>query len=121
MTDEDGIRRTLARYCQLFDSKQWDELATIFSEDASVTSRRGTFKGRAAVIRDLKSAMTDDYHGTLFASNVLITVDGNSATAASDFLEVQDRSILAIGTYLDALVKSGDSWLLIRKEIRLKS
>jgi hypothetical protein len=54
MSDEDGIRRTIANYCRLFDSKQWDELGKIFAEDASVTSRRGTFTGRADVIRDLK-------------------------------------------------------------------
>ena len=120
MTNEDGIRRTLARYCQLFNSKQWDELGTIFSEDASVTSRRGTFKGRAAVIRDLKGAMTNDYRGTLFATNFVITVDGEAATAVSDFLAVQGKEILEVGTYLDALAKSGDSWLLVRKEIRLK-
>ena len=29
MSDEDGIRRTLARYTRLFDAKAWDELATI--------------------------------------------------------------------------------------------
>ena len=30
MSDEDGIRRTIAKYCQLFDSKKWDELAEAF-------------------------------------------------------------------------------------------
>jgi ketosteroid isomerase-like protein len=64
MSDQDGIRRTIAQYCQLFDAKRWDELANIFAEDASVTSRRGTFHGRANVILDLQHAMTDDYHGT---------------------------------------------------------
>jgi len=64
MSDEDGIRRTIANYCRLFDSKQWDELGKIFAKDASVTSRRGT--------------------------------------------------------YTDTLTKSGDSWLLASKEIRLK-
>jgi hypothetical protein len=32
MSDEDGIRRTIAKYCQLFDSKKWDELAEIFAD-----------------------------------------------------------------------------------------
>jgi 3-phenylpropionate/cinnamic acid dioxygenase small subunit len=121
MSAEDGIRRTLARYCHLFDNKRWDDLATVFAAEASVTSRRGTFKGRAAVIQDLKSAMSDDYHGTLFASNVVITINGLVATAVSDFLEVEGGRILAVGTYVDDLVKSGDSWLLVRKEIRLKA
>jgi ketosteroid isomerase-like protein len=120
MTSEDAIRRTLVRYGRLFNSKQWDELATVFTEDASIVSRRGRFTGRAEVIRDLKNAMTAEYHGILFASNVLITVDGDLATAVSDFLEIEDRSILAVGTYIDTLVKVGDQWLLARKEIRLK-
>lgn len=120
MCDEDGIRRTIASYGRLFDAKQWDDLGRIFTEDASVTSRRGTFTGRANVIRDLKNAMTGDYHGTLFISNTVITVDGEQAIAVSDFLEVEDNQILAVGTYTDKLTKSGDSWLLAGKEIQLK-
>ena len=120
MSSEDAIRRTLVRYSRLFDMKQWDELASVFTEDAAIVSRRGTFTGRAEVIRDLKNAMTAEYHGILFVSNLLITVDEDSATAVSDFLEIEDRSILAVGTYLDTLVKVGDQWLLSRKEIRLK-
>jgi ketosteroid isomerase-like protein len=120
MSEEDGIRRAIAHYCQLFDSKQWDELAQIFAEDASVSSRRGTFQGRANVIRDLQSAMTAGYHGTLFTSNILITVDGETASAVTDFLEVEDTSIVATGIYRDTFIKSGDSWLFASKEITLK-
>ena len=120
MSDEDSIRRTIANYCRLFDSRQWDDLGKIFTEDATVTSRRGTFTGRAEVIRDLKSAMTEDYHGTLFTSNTVITLDGGTAWADSDFLEVEDNQILAVGTYADILTKTGNSWLFASKEIRLK-
>ena len=120
MSDEDGIRRTIAKYCQLFDAKKWDELAEIFAEDSSVTSRRGTFQGRANVIRDLQSAMTGDYHGTLFTANSWITVEGDAASAVSDFLEVEDTQIVATGTYQETFTRSGDSWLLASKEIRLK-
>ena len=120
MSDEDGIRRAVASYSRLFDSKQWDELGKIFTEDASVSSRRGTFTGRAEVIRDLSSAMTADYHWTLFISNTVITTDGDAATADSDFMEVEDNKILAVGTYTDNLVRSGGSWQLAGKTIRLK-
>lgn len=120
MSAEEGIRRTLANYCRLFDSKQWDALGDLFAEHATITSRRGTFRGRAEVARDLKGALTDDYHGTLFTSNSLIAVDGDTATAFSDFLAVEDTKILAIGTYADTFVRSGDDWRFTSKEIRLK-
>ncbi len=120
MSAEDGIRHTLASYCQLFDSKKWDELARIFAEDASVTSRRGTFKGREAVIQDLQHAMTDDYSGTLFASNSVIEVDGDTARVDSDFLEVEGTKIVAVGTYKDTFQRSGSMWLFTSKEINLK-
>lgn len=120
MSAEDGIRRVIAKYCQLFDSKQWQALGEIFAENATVTSRRGAYSGREAVIRDLQNAMTADYHGTLFTSNSLITVDGETATAISDFLEVEDTKILAVGTYTDTFVLSGQDWLFMSKEIQLK-
>ena len=49
-----------------------------------------------------------------------ITVDAGTARAVSDFLEVEDNKILAVGTYTDTLAKTADSWLLASKEIRLK-
>jgi hypothetical protein len=87
---------------------------------AALTSRRGTVTGRAEVIRDLKGALGEEYHGTLFTSNTVITVDGGAARADSGFLGVEDNKILAVGTYADTLTRSGDSWLLASKEIRLK-
>jgi hypothetical protein len=120
MSSEDGIRRTLAKYCQLFDAREWDALGQIFTADATITSRRGTFTGRAAVVRDLQNAMTPDYRGTLFASNTLITLSGDTATARSDFLEVEGTRILAVGTYSDTLALSDGEWLLASKEIQLK-
>jgi hypothetical protein len=64
--------------------------------------------------------MTGDYRGTLFTANSWITVEGDAASAVSDFLEVEDTQIVATGTYQDTFTRSGDSWLLASKEIRLK-
>jgi ketosteroid isomerase-like protein len=120
MSIEDGIRRTVARYCQLFNSKQWGALGTVFSDDAVIITRRGTFSGRDAVVEDLKGALPPSYNGTLFVTNTVITVEGDAATAVSEFLGVDGSQITATGTYVDKLVRSGDEWLLSSKEIRLK-
>jgi ketosteroid isomerase-like protein len=120
MSAEDGIRQTVANYCQLFDDRQWEALGQIFSPDATITSRRGTFTGREEVVKDLQNAMSPEYRGTLFTANTLITVDGETATARSDFLEVEGTQIVAVGTYSDAFALCDGEWLLTRKEIRLK-
>jgi ketosteroid isomerase-like protein len=120
MSAEDGIRRTVAKYSQLFDDRQWEALGQIFTPDASITSRRGTFTGRAAVVKDLQNAMSPEYHGTLFTTNTLISVDGDTATARSDFLEVDGTQIVAVGTYSDTFALSDGKWLLTSKEVRLK-
>ena len=119
MTDEEGIRKTLARYCRLFDANDWNELGSIFTAEASLTSRRGTVVGRTAVIEDLKGALAG-YSGTLFTSNEVITETGKTAHMVSDFLSVDDNKILAFGTYEDTLVKSGNDWLFASKHIQLK-
>ena len=64
--------------------------------------------------------MTSDYHGTLFTANTWIMVEGDTASAVSDFLEVEDARIVTTGTYHDIFIRSGDSWLLASKEIRRK-
>ena len=64
--------------------------------------------------------MTGAYHGTLFTANTWIMVEGDTASAVSDFLEVEDIRIVATGTYHDTFIRSGDSWLLASKEIRQK-
>jgi ketosteroid isomerase-like protein len=120
MSIEDGIRRTVARYCQLFNAKDWESLGIVFSDDAVIISRRGTFWGRDAVVQDLQGAMAPNYNGTLFAGNTVITVEGDSATAVSEFFEIEGSQVPATGSYVDKLVKAGDEWLLVSKEIRLK-
>jgi len=75
-----------------------------------VTSRRGTFTGRADVIRDLKGAMTEDYHGTLFTSNIVITVDGAEVYSAQiggpKDHEVQARDMNEAKALIDARIWS---------------
>jgi len=119
MTDEEDIRKALARYCRLFDTKEWGDLDSIFIDDATLTSRRGTVAGRSAVVEDLKGAL-QGFNGTLFTSNEIITVTGETAQMTSDFLGVDNNAILAFGTYDDTLVKSGGNWLFASKRIQLK-
>jgi hypothetical protein len=120
MSVEDDIRRTIARYCQLFNGKRWDELGAVFTDDAVIATRRGTFRGRDAVVADLKGALPPEYNGTLFVANTVIALEGDTATAISEFLGVDGQQITAVGTYVDRLVRSDDDWLLASKEIRLK-
>jgi len=119
VTDEEGVRKTLARYCVLFDEQKWDELGSIFTENATLISRRGEVSGRNAVVEDLKGAL-DDFRGVLFTSNEIITVEGDKARMRSDFLGVDQNEVLAFGSYDDTLVNVGGDWLFESKRIQLK-
>lgn len=98
MTDEENIRKVLAKYCVLFDSQKWDELGLVFAQDATLSTRRGRVNGRGAIVEDLKGALPNS-HGILFTSNEIITVEGDSAHVTSDFLGVDRNEVLVIRSY----------------------
>lgn len=118
-TEEEGIRKALAKYCVIFGEQNWEELGSMSMEDATLSSRRGEVCGRGAIVEDLKGAL-DDFHGVLLTSNEIITVDGDSAQMISDFLGVDKNKVLAIGRYNDTLVKVKGEWLFARKRIELR-
>src|SRR5262249_53092748 len=49
MTDEEGIRRTLALYCQLCDDGRFDEWADLYTEDAVFRVMGGEHRGPEAI------------------------------------------------------------------------
>lgn len=121
MDDYEEIRQLLARYAHLLDGGSADGVAALFSVDGVFEVLGQCFEGRSAIGGMFRGyaeagALADTRHLTL---NSVISVDGVSATAMSDWIAIRAQDagwgILAAGRYEDELVKK-DVWLFRRRQ-----
>jgi uncharacterized protein (TIGR02246 family) len=119
VTDEEGIRRTLALYCQLCDDGRFDEFADLFTEAAELRVMGQVQAGREAIQMFMAVAQGPEARGKHVTSNTVITVDGHSARAFTDYLFVsKERAITNVGRYHDRLVREADGvWRFAEREI----
>jgi len=121
--DEDMIGRTLSEYSRRCDDGRFEELADLFTEDARLFVLDQVAEGREAIRRYLETVQADGRRGLHVTTNSLIDVDGDKATAATDYLFVRPASegvaIIAAGRYLDELVRHGAGWRFRARTITL--
>jgi 3-phenylpropionate/cinnamic acid dioxygenase small subunit len=115
---EHAIRRTLARYCQLLDDGRFDEWVEVFSDDVAFSVMGQVAHGRDAVRRLIEPVQQADARGRHILSEPLITVDGDTASAATDYCFVsRELAVSSAGRYHDVLVRDGDEWRISAREI----
>ncbi len=120
MTDEEGVRRTLARFCQYLDDRRFAEFSGLFMPDAVF----GRASGREA-IHELTAggglARNPELFRKHLTGNVVVDVQDERAEATSDlvmFERVGDEPWqLRFGVYHDVLVKHGDAWLFASRQL----
>jgi uncharacterized protein (TIGR02246 family) len=121
VTDEEAIRRTLALYCQLCDDGRFEEWAELYTDDATFTVMGRTHEGRDAIRRFIEAGQPPERRGKHVCANPLIEVDGDRATAATDYVFVaRDAERLVVtsaGRYHDRLVRDGDRWRFAERRI----
>ena len=121
MSDEDRIRHTIARFCQLLDDRRFDEWSRTFTEDGAF----GRFEGRAAIHRMIlggELAVQPELKRKHTVANVVIDVQGDTAEVVSDlvmFDRVGDGPwIIRLGRYYDQLARQADGdWLFTRRRL----
>lgn len=121
MTDEDAIRNTIARFCQLLDSRRFEEWTQTFTEDGVF----GQLVGRAAIlamIRGGELAMQPSLRRQHAVTNSVIDVHGETAEVTSD-LAMYDRvgdapTTIRIGRYHDRLARQPNGeWLFTERRL----
>jgi uncharacterized protein (TIGR02246 family) len=121
MTDEEGIRRTLALYCQLCDDGRFDEWADLYTEDAVFRVMGGEHRGPEAIKAFIAKVQPAEQRGKHVAVNPLIDVDGDTARAWTDYIWVGPGSgpfpVTNAGRYHDRLVKRDGRWLFSERQI----
>jgi len=117
----DGIRRTVAQYCQLCDDGRFDEWVDLFTTEARFHVMGRTHVGRDAVRAFIEAGQGPDQRGRHLASDPVIDLasDGRSARAWTDyvFLDKQPK-VTSVGRYHDELVAGPDGrWRFALREI----
>ncbi len=92
------IRGVKARYCRFLDTKAWDELAGLFTEDATLDVREDTglppIVGRDALVAQIKAAVANARTAHQVHSPEITLLNEHSAEA---IWAMQDRVVWAEG------------------------
>jgi ketosteroid isomerase-like protein len=122
--DRTAITEVLARYCHAVDHLDWDELASVYHEDA--TDRHGAYRGSAAGFLEwAKAQFTTRFSGTSHAiGNVLIDFEGDRAVVRcqvrADHL-IKDSYGGGIfqfwGDYVDVFERRGGQWRILHRVV----
>ena len=122
MTNQEGIRRTLAQYCHYLDGRKFEEWANLFTEDGEWN---GTVS-RTAILDSISSgalAKRQNLRRKHVCTNIIIRLDGADALAISDFVMYDATGpgepwhVAAWGRYHDRLVKGERGWLFAERKL----
>jgi 3-phenylpropionate/cinnamic acid dioxygenase small subunit len=118
VSEEDGIRRTLAQHAQLCDDGRFDEWADLYAKDASFSVMGQTYKGRDAIKHWIEKVQPAEHRGKHVLINPVIDVDGGEAHVVTDYIFIaKDKTIASAGRYHDRLVKEPDRWRFAERGI----
>ena len=123
------IRQVKYRYLRCVDRKLWDEIGDVFTADATVDYGTQVFgkplamTGRDEIVAFFRSNMGPGIISVHSAGQPEITVDGDTATASTDYLFVRPTAegvtLVATGRYRDRLVRHGSRWQFRERAISL--
>jgi uncharacterized protein (TIGR02246 family) len=121
--DEDQVRRTLAGYCQLLDDGDFERWIELFADDARLIFAGQISDGRPSIRAYMERVQPPEGRGKHITANIVVDVDGDSASAHTDYLFVRPTDEgpvpVAIGRYDDELVRDGARWRFRQRAISL--
>jgi len=123
MTAEEKIRFTIAEYCHLTDSGDFDGWVKLFAEDGAFRMFGNDIVGHPALRAFIAQDQPPELRGLHLTTDSAITLQGDRATVRSNFIFAAGGDaagvVVAAGRYLDILVPRGDAWLFKLREAEL--
>ena len=121
---KDAIRELMATYAMALDACRFADVAACFAPDGEWTTDYGAARGPAEIEKFISGIVPVKGEGPQrkhYITNIIVTVDGERASAVSDYLVVResDDGLMPVmgGTYKDAFVKTPVGWRFARKEL----
>lgn len=117
----EAIRRLMAIYAQLLDSKRIAEWGQLFTEDAVFEVWGQSWRGRAAIEAGI-GGMQPELPGKHIVLTPVVDLQGPDRALAwtdlSAFASTKDGiSIATIGRYHDELVRQGGRWRIAKRVV----
>jgi ketosteroid isomerase-like protein len=121
---KDAIRELMATYAMALDACRFADVAACFAPDGEWTTDYGAARGPAEIEAFIKGIVPVKGEGPQrkhYITNIIIKVDGETATAVSDYLVVREseNGLMPVmgGTYHDRFMKTPAGWRFSRKEL----
>ena len=125
LLDRTEIGELLARYSTALDSRQWDLLGEVFLADAACDyGSLGSPQGLAEITGLIRGTIGDLDATQHLVGNVVVTVDGDAATADCYLISQHIRRdtpggdhYLLGGRYSDRLVRTPAGWRIAHRTL----
>ena len=130
LIDKDAIQQVYVRYCEIVDSKRFDEMSEVFTADCVGDYTQALGPGvispdRASLIASMHANLGEDSNCGATHHNVMnfrIEVDGDRASAKVNYYAVHrgsggyDGALYSMwGQYADELVRTAAGWRVARR------
>jgi ketosteroid isomerase-like protein len=123
--DRLAISQVLDEYARGIDSRDWDLVQSVFTDDAFLdyTAFGGPKGPRDDVITWLQDALTAFVMSQHHITNRLVTIDGDEAVVAAELLAIMGMTgdpgkmsmMYTGGQYNDRLVRTAEGWKIARR------
>jgi hypothetical protein len=130
LSDLSDLRRLLALYAQRLDDRNVDGLVALFTQDATVESPSGVYKGHAQIRQWLEGFFAEQLPGLLEQNqlvNPVLTVsnDGKTAVGRTDqmcfrSMETTPWELEVVMRHHDRFAKLDGEWYFSDKAIEMR-
>lgn len=121
---KDAIRELMATYAMALDACAFADVAACFAADGEWTTDYGAARGPAEIEKFISGIVPRKGEGPQrkhYITNVIINVDGDTASSVSDYLIIREseNGLIPVmgGTYKDRFVRTPAGWRFSRKEL----
>lgn len=120
---EEKIRHTLARFCHLTDTGDFDNWVRLFADQGCFVLLDKVYQGHAELRAFIEEDQPPELRGMHLTTDSVIEITEGEARVSSNFLFVAAgrtaNVVVVTGRYHDVLVPCGEEWLFARRETEI--
>lgn len=121
LVDERSVERALSLLARAMDARDWEQVASIISADATADLGTGPLQGSAAIIELIRSFLDNCGVTQHLVGNVLVDIDRDQATSQAyvhdlHLSNTQPGLIFhTLGDYHDRWERQSGEWRLVER------